>query len=275
MQTYLCAFKSIGLGAEHAWILHHLREKQTGNCADILIDEYEKGIKRPPPAGPAGEGLYRDWMEEDHKGCKHKCKNGCKKGGKNGCKHECDNDHKVKDRAKGVHKVICEIDNSDCVALVTHSLLIQHILMSLADKGETILKSFMLDEAGSIAYVIEGPKTPKNSQKIRDDLMKEGKLERFTERLSRIKRDYGTALHGTAFPANSKPVPSRPVPSKPVPSKHEPSKHEPSKHVPSKSVAARQKTGTNSGKRVGPQTTDQRNTNEISMGSRSGSTGNR
>lgn len=59
-------------------------------------------------------------------------------------------------RAASLHKRICELDDSDCIVRVTHSLLIQNNLIGLEGCGDAVLKTFMLAEGKIFAYVIEG-----------------------------------------------------------------------------------------------------------------------
>lgn len=235
MQTYECAFANVGLGTDHAIILHDLREQKTGNCADVLSGEYDpttnSPTKKPPQAGTKGKN------DSTGKDC-------------------IENDNEVMERAKKVHDDIFAMDDSDCVARVTHSLLIRYNLMNLEANNGKVMQKFMLDEGGLIAYVIEGQKaTPKGSEQRKKSLKDEKKLEAFTEREKKeISRRYKTA-----FPL--------------VTPKLVTSKHGPSKHVPSKSVIGKQNGGASIGKRLERQTMDQRNTQKISMGSRCRSTG--
>lgn len=235
MQTFELAFASVGLGAEEAIILHDLREEQTGNCADILSNEFASKIKKPPHAGPAGKGVKEGWMET-------------KKD--------------VMIRAKRVHEDIFEMDDSDCVARVTHSLLIRHNLMNLVGNNQTVVESFMLDEGGLFAYVIEGKTTdPERSGRRKRSLINQGKLEDFMERKNRE----ASKRYETKFPLTevaSGPVSSKPVPSKPVPSKAVAPKPVPSKNASLKPVGAKQKGGTSSGMHLGQQNKDQRSTHE-------------
>lgn len=124
-----------------SYILKKLREKKTGNCADILIDEYtshENPIK-PPRAGTKGKAPEKD---ED-----------------------------VQQRAVELHDDICEMDDSDCIVRVTHSLLIQNNLTNLEVGGRQVLQKFMLAECGLFAYVIEGDRPEKKKAKyLRDGL---------------------------------------------------------------------------------------------------------
>lgn len=184
MQTFLIAFESIGLGRNDGHILPELREQETGNCADILIDEWETGRKKPPPAGlslSGGRDPYYRWMET----------------GKN--------EWKMEKRAKRVRDEIFKIDDgdSDCVARVTHSLLIRYSIMSLAEpKDLKVLDTFLLDEGGAFAYVVEG-----NFKKA------SGKLETVGDRMKMIK-DEGWQ-RTTAFPESAGGTPEQKAPTNP------------------------------------------------------------
>lgn len=124
---------------EDSYILNDLREKETGNCADILIDEYISHSKKPPKAGTNAED--KSWME---------------------------NDGAVQERAASVHDDIFGMDESDCIVRVTHSLLIQNNLTGLEVGGRKVLQKFMLAEGGLFAYVIEGEKTNKTEKTAKE-----------------------------------------------------------------------------------------------------------
>ncbi|KAG6354922.1 hypothetical protein INS49_004003 [Diaporthe citri] len=118
---------------EDSYILNNLREKETGNCADILIEEYISRSKKPPKAGTNAKDL-----EEDDA---------------------------VQKRAASLHDEIFGMDDSDCIVRVTHSLLIQSNLIGLAVRGGTVLQKFMLAEGGLFAYVVEGKRPNKTAPK--------------------------------------------------------------------------------------------------------------
>lgn len=131
--------------AEDSYIVNQLREQETGNSADILIDEYVSRTNSKKPRTPGTE--KHEWYEEDEK--------------------------KVRGRAARVHAEICEMDDSDCIVRVTHSLLIQNNLIRLAVGGGTVLQKFMLAEGGLFAYVIEGDRPDKKrAEDLRNDLKK-------------------------------------------------------------------------------------------------------
>lgn len=176
MQTFMYAFVNVGLPGEQATTILHpeeatilfgLRERQTGNCADILSDEFADKKKTPPTACPKVKGVSPEWLE---------------------------NDKGVMVRAKAVHEQIFEMDDSDCVARVTHSLLIRYNLMNLAANNQEVMQTFMLDEGGLIAYVIEGKKATKNPETLRESMMKQPKPEDFTARLRKVEEVRRTSL---------------------------------------------------------------------------------
>lgn len=127
MQTFEYGLEGL-IGSEDAYIVDDLREQETGNCADILIDEYlsQDKPKTPPPAGTDGKAEY---METDDA---------------------------VRKRAARLHKEIFLRAKCDCVVRVTHSLLIRSNLKNLVDGDGEVLKGFMLSEGGLFAYVVEG-----------------------------------------------------------------------------------------------------------------------
>lgn len=130
-QTFDLALEGIDIEYEKT---EDLREKKTGNCADILIDEFISKVKPiKPPQAVTGRFDHLDWMETDED---------------------------VQNRAKTALEHMLSVDDSDCVIRVTHSLLIQNNLKSLeATNGKThMLEKFMLAEGGLFAYVIEGDK---------------------------------------------------------------------------------------------------------------------
>lgn len=127
MQTFEYGLEGL-IGSEDAYIVDDLREQETGNCADILIDEYlsQDTPKLPPLAGTDGKAEY---METDDA---------------------------VRKRAARLHRDIFLRAKCDCVVRVTHSLLIRNNLKNLVDGDGEVLKSFMLSEGGLFAYVVEG-----------------------------------------------------------------------------------------------------------------------
>lgn len=127
MQTFEYSLEGL-IGPEEAYILDDLREQETGNCADILIDEYlsQDTPKLPPLAGTDGTAEY---METDDA---------------------------VQKRAARLHREIFRRAKCDCVVRVTHSLLIRHNLRNLVDGNGEVLNSFVLSEGGLFAYVVEG-----------------------------------------------------------------------------------------------------------------------
>ncbi|KAG8161906.1 hypothetical protein KVR01_007671 [Diaporthe batatas] len=126
----------LGIDIQKCWVVPCLREQETGNCADILINEFLAGQKIPPPAG---SGKVLDWMEVEDKAT-----------GEN---------PRLKRRVEKFFEDLPKFDESDCVARVTHSLLNQHTLKSLeVGQGRDKIKvmdKFMLDEGGCFAYVFE------------------------------------------------------------------------------------------------------------------------
>lgn len=137
------ARKEIIVRPENSWILDELREQKTGNCADILFDEFtsHKTPKRPPPAGPKKQP----------------------QAGTNSEECDIESDKAVRERAASLHGKIFGMDESDCIVRVTHSLLIQNNLIGLEVDGGTVLQKFMLAEGGLFAYVVEGKRTNKET----------------------------------------------------------------------------------------------------------------
>lgn len=127
MQTFEYSLEGL-IESEDAYILDDLREQETGNCADILIDEYlsRDTPKLPPLPGTDGKAEY---METDDA---------------------------VRKRAARLHRDIFRRAKCDCIIRVTHSLLIRNNLKNLVDGDEEVLKNFMLAEGGLFAYVVEG-----------------------------------------------------------------------------------------------------------------------
>ncbi|KAL1857582.1 hypothetical protein Daus18300_010222 [Diaporthe australafricana] len=121
--TFARGLAGIGIPG-NCCMVYNLREHKTGNCADILLKEYEnsENPQMPPPGDTELETVAQ-----------------------------------VVERAKSVRREIFCMSKSDCIVRVTHSLLIRHNLASLAADGNaTLLNKFMLDEGGIFAYVIEG-----------------------------------------------------------------------------------------------------------------------
>lgn len=150
MQTFELALKGIEIGTDNSYILNDLREKQTGNCADILIDEYISRSKRPRKPRTNVSERYEETNED------------------------------VQRRAARLQGDICAMDDSDCIVRVTHSLLIQQNLRRLESGGRKLLQKFMLAEGGLFAYVIEESRpdqemaeTLRNRHKKVKDRMKE------------------------------------------------------------------------------------------------------
>lgn len=117
---------------EDSYILDKLREQETGNSADILIEEYASGSKLPRKP----RKIQPDWYEEE-------------------------DDEKVQMRTASLHDDIFGMDDSDCIVRVTHSLLIKNNLIRLKYLGGNVLQKFMLAEGGLFAYVVEGKRAKK------------------------------------------------------------------------------------------------------------------
>jgi broad specificity phosphatase PhoE len=136
IQTSKGGLSGLEITRDKKHVVKELREQLTGNSADILIGEYVRGEKKPPPAN---SGLTNNWMEEgkDEKGN--------------------DLELKLKRRVRRLLKELPGQDDSDCIVRVTHSLLNRYTLMDLAmkDSEKSTLKRFMLREAGLFAYVAE------------------------------------------------------------------------------------------------------------------------
>lgn len=153
------ALEKVIVRPENSYILNKLRERETGNCADITIDEYVSRSKKPPKAGPDGRDEF--YMEDDKK---------------------------VQERAARLHDEIFRMDDSDCVVRVTHSLLIQNNLIGLEDGGGTVLQKFMLAEGGLFAYVVEGKRTNETDAKKRRVA---AKLDTVAQRKEKIEKRMG------------------------------------------------------------------------------------
>jgi hypothetical protein len=141
-QTFKLGLRGVGIKLDNSHIVMELREQETGNSADILFNEYICGSKKPPPAGSKE---ICNWMEVEDQ------------TGKN---------HKLEKRVKDLQEGLPRLNNSDCIVRVTHSLLNRHSLKNLEinDPQETVLNTFMLDEGGLFACVIEIEKaTPETS----------------------------------------------------------------------------------------------------------------
>lgn len=156
-------------GSDDYYILHGLREELTGNSADILWDEFcskDKQKHKAPPAPATGD--TKAWME---------------------------NRDAVARRAKAVAAELFAMDDSLCLALVYHSLLIQKTLAQLETTGTGgLMQNFMLDEAGIFAAVVEGPRATK-----------EGKARRRRLQRGRERRATMAPREPTAFPNAPKP----------------------------------------------------------------------
>lgn len=146
MQTFETALpEDLGIKRGNCYIAHELREQETGNCADILIGEFLKRQKRPPPPG---SGICYSWMEPDIKIDGHV------------------RSEKLEERVKKLSNELPHLPSSDCIARVTHSLLNRQTLKSLLEVSKTddtskVLEKFMLDEGGVFVYVIELEKQQK------------------------------------------------------------------------------------------------------------------
>lgn len=133
--------RNLGIKLENCYVVWELREQETGNCADVQLEEFVKSQKTPPSPGSY---TCKDWMEPSTRNEKGKLTN-----------------KKLETRVKRLFKEIPNWHGSDCIARVTHSLLNRHTLKS--DEFEVgegteeakVMEKFMLDEGGSFAYVIE------------------------------------------------------------------------------------------------------------------------
>lgn len=199
METFQIATKNIGIEADQSYILFNLREKEEGNCADILIDEYLS--QNEPPEElikmiKTKTGRYTNYATHDH--IYHKMPG----------KHEWykESDEDVQSRANTARKDIALMDDGTCVLLVTHSLLIQNDLKCLEDRPRkktgsvegreaTALTSFMLDEAGMLAILVEGDK-PKDEQAA---AALRGNLTTVKGRRSGLQKKLGQSRRETAF----------------------------------------------------------------------------
>lgn len=166
LQTFEHSLKKIVTAPGDCLILPRLREQETGNCADILFDEYISKQKIPPKAGTDGGAWYVETTDE------------------------------VRQRAASLHRDISRMDDSDCIVRVTHSLLIQNNLMGLEDGNGKVLQKFMLAECGLFAYVIEEDRPDK---KVAEKLRKG--LKRFVHCEKPMKR-----RRPTAFPDLKAPI---------------------------------------------------------------------
>ncbi|KAJ0117516.1 hypothetical protein J7T55_003933 [Diaporthe amygdali] len=145
MMTFEHALAGIGIPSGKAHVLDELLEQRTGNGPDILLREYTRAknpIEPPPPTKGGAHGY--EWIETDENLDRDE---------------RMTTDEIMRARVERLHNAIFDMDDSDCIILVTHSLLIQHALKSMVDGNANVLKDFMLDEGGLFAYVVEGKRT--------------------------------------------------------------------------------------------------------------------
>lgn len=188
MMTVEHALAGIGIPPEKIHILDGLREQKTGNGPDILLEEYTRAkdpIEPPPPTKGGAHGY--GWIETDENLDRDK---------------KISADQIMKARVASLHNDIFNMDDSDCVLLGTHSLLIQHDLMHLVAGDGNVLKDFMLPEGRIFAYVVEGKRT---SAEAAANELKRKKIKLMSERMQEIgpRRE-------SAFP--DKEAPHKPVP---------------------------------------------------------------
>ncbi|POS74783.1 hypothetical protein DHEL01_v206825 [Diaporthe helianthi] len=174
VQTFEFALKDdLGININNCYVVKELREQLTGNCADIMITEFQSGEKIPPPPG---SGEIRGWMEvKDERTHKNP---------------------KLEARVLEFFRELPKVDQSDCIARVTHSLLNQHTFKSLevgdVNGGAKVMDKFMLEEGGSFIYVFELDKVDSSS------------LQKHPPSMRRVKyKDYRQKMgprRNTAFP---------------------------------------------------------------------------
>lgn len=195
MQTFQIATKNIGIKSDESYILFNLREKEEGNCADILIDEYTS--EQEPPTElketktKTKTNRYTDYATHRH--IYHKMP------GKEQWYEE--SDKHVQKRANIARKDIAQMDDGTCVLLVTHSMLIQNDLKCLEARPReeaTELTSFMLGEAGMIAILVEGPKPDEEAAKAAIE-RREG-LMTVQRRQRELKEELNEKRRESAFP---------------------------------------------------------------------------
>lgn len=216
MQTFRLAAKYIGIKPEQSYILFNLREKEEGNCADILIDEYTSQTKEP-----------KEWTEEPKEWRRNRYTNYAnhehiyqKMPGKSQWYVESDAD--VQRRADAACEEIDQMNDGESSLLVSHSLFIQNRLKRLEDppgKGTgsvngtivegdpeaTVLTKFMVGEADMLAILVEGIRPDEEAEtKQRGDLIT------VDDRESKLKGALGdrrkTAFESLTFTEVPKPA---------------------------------------------------------------------
>lgn len=186
METFQIATKNIGIKSDESYILFNLREKEEGNCADILIDEYTS--QRKLPGEWNHQKIYTKHADEIYR----------KMPGKD-IWYEIDKN--VQKRADIAREDIAQMDDGTCVLLVTHSMLIQNDLKCLEDrprKEATALTSFMLGEAGMMAILVEGPKPDEEATKAA--IQRREGLMTVQRRQRELRKELNEDRRVTAFP---------------------------------------------------------------------------